>query len=140
MVSNILLTPLASISVEGGSVKHFLKSNECSFLGFGEAYFSFVEFGKIKAWKMHTKMTMNLVVPFGNVGFVFHDQSNNSFKEYIIGEENYMRITVPPNIWFGFKGINLGTNLVANIGDIVHDPKEALKLPISNFSYDWGDL
>ena len=140
MITNILITPLESIPVEGGAVKHFLKSNDKSFSGFGEAYFSFIEFGKIKGWKIHTKMTMNLVVPLGNVGFVFYDQKSNSFKEYKIGEENYMRLTVPPNIWFGFKGLTLGMNLVANIANIIHDPFESQKLPISHFSYNWGNL
>ena len=28
---------------------------------------------KIKAWKRHLKMTMNLIVPVGNVQFNFYD-------------------------------------------------------------------
>ena len=51
-----------------------------------------------------------------------------------------MRLTVPPNIWFGFKGLTLGMNLVANIANIIHDPFESQKLPISHFSYNWGNL
>tara|TARA_Y100000813_G_C24048150_1_gene297899 strand:- start:101 stop:523 length:423 start_codon:yes stop_codon:yes gene_type:complete len=140
MPSNIIITPLASIHTEGGNVKHFLKANEDSFNGFGEAYFSFIEFGKIKAWKIHTKLTMNLVVPVGNVGFVFYDEFNSSFNKYIIGESNYKRITVPPKIWFGFKGVGSETNLVVNIADHYHDPAESKKKPINYFKYEWGDL
>ena len=140
MSSNIIITPLASINTEGGNVKHFLKANEDSFNGFGEAYFSFIEFGKIKAWKIHTKLTMNLVVPVGNVGFVFYDEFNSSFNKYIIGEDNYKRITVPPNIWFGFKGVGSETNLVVNIADYNHDPAESKKKPINHFEYEWGNL
>ena len=140
MLSSIQITPLANISVEGGNVKHFLKSNDESFNGFGESYFSFIEFGKIKGWKLHTKMTMNLVVPIGNVLFVFYDKKNNSFTEYKIGEENYKRLTVPPNIWFSFRGIGKQTNLVVNISDIVHDPNESKKLPINEFLYSWENL
>ena len=140
MSSNIIITPLASIYTEGGDVKHFLKANEDSFNGFGEAYFSFIEFGKIKAWKFHTKLTMNLVVPVGNVGFVFYDESNSSFNKYIIGESNYKRITVPPKIWFGFKGIGSRNNLVVNIADHNHDPSESMKKPINFLKYEWGNL
>ena len=135
MSSKIIITPLASINTEGGNVKHFLKANEDSFNGFGEAYFSFIEFGKIKAWKFHTKLTMNLVVPVGNVGFVFYDESNSSFNKYIIGESNYKRITVPPKIWFGFKGIGSRNNLVVNIADHNHDPSESMKKPINFLKY-----
>ena len=102
MQNNIIITPLATIPVEGGNVKHFLKSNDKEFKGFGESYFSFIEFGKIKGWKLHTKMTMNLVVPIGKVLFVFYDEKNDSYEEYQIGEDNYKRLTVPPNIWFSF--------------------------------------
>ena len=27
-------------------------------------------------------------------------------KNTIVGEDNYCRITVPPMIWFGFKGLS----------------------------------
>ena len=66
----ITVKDLKVIPVEGGDVKHFLRSDEKSFNGFCEAYFSFIEKGKIKGWKLHSKMTMNLVVPIGEVGFV----------------------------------------------------------------------
>ena len=131
---------LKVIPVEGGDVKHFLKANENSFNGFGEAYFSFIQKGKIKGWKMHTKMTMNLVVPVGQVGFVFYNKKTSSFKVFKIGENNYKRLTVPPNIWFGFKGIGLYSNLVVNLSNIIHDPKESKKSELSKLIFDWESL
>ena len=102
--------------------------------------FSFVDFEMIKGWKLHTKMTMNLVVPIGNVGFVFYDQVNKVFMDYTIGEKNYKRLTVPPNTWFGFKGLSSNQNLVVNFADIKHDQNEAKKSEITRFSYNWGAL
>ena len=124
MKSNIQVHDLNIIPVEGGNVQHFLRSDESSFNGFGEAYFSFIEKGKIKGWKLHTRMTMNLVVPVGEVGFVFYVESNSSFQVIKIGTNNYKRLTVPPNIWFGFKGLGLYSNLVVNLSNIIHDPSE----------------
>ena len=49
----------------------FLKKNELKNWTFGEAYFSKIKFNKIKAWKYHSKMTLNLAVPHGKVKFVF---------------------------------------------------------------------
>ena len=140
MFSNIEINSLKTITVNGGNVKHFLNSNDESYKGFGEVYFSFVDFEMIKGWKLHTKMTMNLVVPIGNVGFVFYDQVNKVFMNYTIGEKNYKRLTVPPNIWFGFKGLSSNHNLVVNFADIKHDQNEAKKLEITKFSYNWGAL
>ena len=140
MLSDIKTKSLKTISVKGGDVKHFLNFDDQCYKGFGEVYFSFINFGIIKGWKLHTKMTMNLVVPLGNVGFVFYDEENKLFVKYKIGENNYQRITVPPNIWFAFKGLSSKDNLVVNLADIKHDPNESKKAEISKFTYQWGDL
>ena len=42
-----------------------LKKNELKNWTFGEAYFSKIKFNKIKAWKYHSKMMLNLAVPHG---------------------------------------------------------------------------
>jgi dTDP-4-dehydrorhamnose 3,5-epimerase len=140
MKSNIQVHDLNIIPVEGGNVQHFLRSDESSFNGFGEAYFSFIEKGKIKGWKLHTRMTMNLVVPVGEVGFVFYIESNSTFQVLKIGTNNYKRLTVPPNIWFGFKGLGLYSNLVVNLSNIIHDPSESKKAEISRLKFDWNQL
>ena len=118
---------------------HALKNSDNGFNGFGEVYFSWVEHGVIKAWKYHQRMTLNLVVPMGKVSFVFHlTNQKNSFRTENIGEERYVRLTVPPGIWFGFQGIALGRSLLMNLADIEHDPEEVLNKPVSNFFYDWN--
>ena len=73
--SNIIITPLKRIELYGGDVLHALKNNEIGFDYFGEAYFSIIKFDVIKGWKCHTKMTMNLIVPVGDVKFVFFEQN-----------------------------------------------------------------
>ena len=65
----LLLTPLKIIPVPGGDVLHAMKYSDKGFTGFGEAYFSTIEPGIIKAWKRHRKMTLNLIVPFGAIRF-----------------------------------------------------------------------
>ena len=110
---------------------------EISFKGYGEAYFSWVKTGAIKAWKQHLRMTMNLVVPVGMVRFVFCDLENNAFREEEIGVNSYSRITVPPKIWFGFKGLNEQDSLVLNIASIPHDSEEVDRIPISAIPFDW---
>ena len=61
-------------------------------------------------------MTMNLVVPVGKVKFVFYDEDKDIFDEHIIGKNDYFRITVFPEIWFGFlKSLDKKENLVMNL-------------------------
>ena len=138
-LDDILVTPLKRIPTVGGDVMHGLKKSDNGFNGFGEVYFSWVEQGAIKAWKCHQRMTMNLVVPKGEVSFVFHlTNQKNSFRTENIGEERYVRLTVPPGIWFGFKGKSSGSSLVLNFADIIHDPDEMERKSVSAFAYEWG--
>ncbi|MEC8691037.1 MAG: dTDP-4-dehydrorhamnose 3,5-epimerase [Verrucomicrobiota bacterium] len=137
LLDRIQITPLQKISSDGGDVWHCLKMTEISFKGYGEAYFSWVKTGAIKAWKQHLQMTMNLVVPVGMVRFVFCDLENNAFREEEIGVNSYSRITVPPKIWFGFKGLNEQDSLVLNIASIPHDSEEVDRIPISAIPFDW---
>jgi len=138
-LKDILVTPLKKIPTFGGDVMHGLKATDNGFNGFGEAYFSWIEEGAIKAWKCHKSMTLNLVVPLGEVRFVFNlPEQNADFIVEDIGEKRYARLTVPPGIWFGFKGVSSGSSLLVNFADTVHDPDEVLRKSKAEISYDWS--
>ena len=138
-LTDILVTPLRRIPTIGGDVMHALKNSDNGFNGFGEVYFSWVEQGAIKAWKCHQHMTLNLVVPLGEVSFVFHiKDQKNSFRTENIGEEQYVRLTVPPGIWFGFQGRGSGQSLLMNFADMAHDPDEVLRKKTSEIVYSWS--
>ena len=134
-MTQIIIKPLKKINLEDGDVLLALKSSEDEFHGFKEAYFSTIRYNKIKAWKMHLRMTMNLIVPIGAVQFIFYDLENNLLNNIIIGEDNYCRITVPPNIWCGFKGLSSKTSYILNIADTSHDPLEVERKPLSFLNF-----
>lgn len=136
-LNDILITSLARIPTAGGDVLHAMKQSDAGYAGFGEAYFSWVATGAVKAWKRHTRMTMNIVVPVGQVRFVFRS-GNDEFRIEEIGVARYARLTVPPGIWFGFKGLAEPQSLVLNIASIPHDPNEAERLTLSDIKYDWS--
>ena len=119
-----------------GKILHMLRNDDKNFIRFGEIYFSEIYFGKIKGWKRHLKMNMNLIVPEGLVKFVFYDAKLNNFEEYEIGIKNYFRISVPPGLWFAFKGLEK-RNLVMNIADIEHDPNESENKKLLDIGYSW---
>ena len=139
LLDQIRVTPLQQISTPGGDVWHALKSTEKSFEGFGEAYFTWVEARSIKAWKQHLQMTMNLVVAIGTVRFVFCDLLHHSFREEEIGASNYSRITVPPNIWFGFQGMSVKPSLILNVANLPHDPAEVERKMKEEINFNWRE-
>ena len=139
-LADIQITPLARIATPGGDVMHALKQSDIGFSGFGEAYFSWVNPGVVKAWKRHKRMTMNLVVPQGQVRFVFRALSPLGVEKYhseTIGENRYVRITVPPGIWFGFQGVDASSSLVLNMASIQHDPTEVERMAFSDVQFNW---
>ena len=136
-LNNISIIPLKNISATGGNVMHAIKKTDKGFEGFGEIYFSYINYNSVKAWKKHTKMTMNLVVPIGKVLFVFYSSSNNLFRTEEIGVNRYMRITVPPNIWFGFKGLFQPYSLITNIASIPHNPNEVENCSKDKIKFNW---
>ena len=135
-LNNIFTSDLKQITLEDGDVFHGIKKTDVGYKDFGEAYFSSIKYSRVKAWKKHTKMTMNLIVPLGEVKFVMTD--GKIFQEYILSKENYKRLTVPPMIWFGFQGRSDQDSLILNISDILHDPDEVIKCELDKFSYDWS--
>ena len=138
-LGGIITTHLSKIPTDGGDVLHGIKKNEENYLGFGEAYFSNIKKGKIKGWKLHKDMTMNLIVPSGTVKFVFFDEKFKSHKELTIGRLNYCRVTVPPKIWFAFQGLdNKYPNLVFNFANLQHDPNEVIRKEINEIFYNWS--
>ena len=140
-LTDILVTPLRRIENAGGDVLHGMKQSDVGYTGFGEAYFSWVSAGAIKAWKRHTQMTMNVVVPVGQVRFVFCCVNADGIEEFRveeIGVDRFFRITVPPGIWFGFQGLLTPQSLLLNIANIPHDPNEIERLALNNINYDWN--
>ena len=116
---------------------HALKKNELNNQVFGEAYFSKIKPGKVKAWKYHLKMTLNLVVPHGKVKFVFYSQQDNIFRIIEIGDKQYSRLTVPPKIWFGFKGISKPESIILNLANFQHSSKEIFRCKKNKIKFNW---
>ena len=122
-VNSIKITRLKIFPLNDGSVYHAIKKNDPYINDFGEVYFSKINYKSIKGWKRHSKMTLNLVVPVGNVFFAFVDNDGKHRYE-IIGVDNYIKLTIPPMIWFAFMGLDKPENLVMNFADLDYDPNE----------------
>ena len=140
MLAGMIKTDLNIIEADSGSVYHGIKNTDTGFTEFGEVYFSSVKKNKTKAWKLHKEMTLNLFVPIGSVQFCFIDSREKS-KTYnenygiILSQNPYFRLTVPPGLWFGFRGISEGLNFICNVADIPHDPNEVLRKELNEIEW-----
>lgn len=145
MIDGVHLHPLKQLPDERGKVMHMLKNTDPHFEKFGEIYFSCVYPGAIKGWHLHSRMTIHYAVVVGMIKLVLFDDRSGSttrgqIEELFIGESNYQLVQIPAGVWNGFKGIGIGTAIVANCATIPHDPNEIERLdPLSSrIPYDWS--
>lgn len=144
MIHGVQIHPLKQIVDERGKIMHMLRADSDHFQAFGEIYFSCVNPGAIKAWHIHTRMTLNYAVVSGHIKLVLFDARKDSptrdeLQELFIGESNYCLVTIPPMVWNGFKGIGDRVAIVANCATHPHDPDEIRRLsPFTpDIPYKW---
>ena len=142
-IEGLILTPLKRIHHPKGDIFHGLKKSDAEYSSFGEAYFSIINNGEIKGWNKHKMMTLNLIVPFGEVTFVICDKRESSrskgeFFKVTLSQTNYKRLTVPPGLWIAFRGNGNSTNLILNIANMEHDPNEIDKINLDKIPYNFG--
>ena len=141
-IAGVILTPLKKIENPLGDVYHGMKISDIGYVGFQEAYFSTINSGVIKPWKQHLKMTLNLIVPVGEIKFVLFDHrkdssTNGQYLEVVLSLNNYFRLTVPPGVWMAFRGEADSINLLLNIANLEHDPEEIVRLDLDQIPYKW---
>lgn len=146
IIKGVKIRPLIKISDERGAIFRMLRSDDPEFTNFGEIYFSLIYPGVIKGWHLHLKMTLHFAVISGMIKLVLYDGRRNSstyknLAELYIGDQNFVLVTIPPNIWIGFKGIGTELSIVSDCTDMSHDPREMKRMdPFdqSIIKYDWS--
>ena len=144
MIFDVKITKLKIISDDRGKVMHMLRTDSPAFKEFGEIYFSTIYKDSIKAWHLHKEATLNYACISGRVKLVLYDDriessSRGKYEEIILTPKKYFLITIPPNIWNGFKGLDEGESIIANCLNLPHNEKEMVREdPQSKkFHYNW---
>jgi len=144
IIKDVIITPLKRFPDERGTVMHMMKATDPDFKSFAEVYASTINPGAVKGWHFHTLKTRSYVVLAGMIKLVLYDEregsaTRNVLQEVFLGDDNYVRVTIPPGIWSGFKGISQGPAIVCDIVDHGQDPEESRRLDPhhSRIPYKW---
>ena len=144
MIEGVKISELKVISDKRGKIMHMMRTDSPTFKKFGEIYFSTIYKNIIKGWHLHLTSTLNYACIKGKVKLVLFDdrknsKSKNQYQEIILTPEKYFLVTIPPNIWNGFKGIDTEESIIANCLDNPHDEKEMVRKDISDkyFNFNW---
>jgi dTDP-4-dehydrorhamnose 3,5-epimerase len=145
LIKGVKVIKLKQIKDERGKIMHMLKRTDKHFLKFGEIYFSTAWPGAIKAWHIHTKMTLNNVVISGNAKLVIVDirknsKTKNMINEFFLGEDNYILVQIPPGLANGYKAYGDKQCILANCATHPHEKNEIMRMDPFNskISYDWN--
>jgi len=145
MIHDIKIVPLKIISDNRGKVMHMLRKDSAIFDRFGEIYFSTIFKDSVKAWHLHREATLNYACIKGKVRLVLFDDREKSstkgkYQEIILSPVNYVLVTIPSNIWNGFKNLDSEESIIANCLTIPHNEKEMVrKDPFDkSFNYNWN--
>lgn len=143
-IEGVVITELKIIRDERGQVMHMMRNDSDVFKSFGEIYFSTIFENKIKAWHLHKEATLNYACISGEVKLVLYDdreksKSKGEYEDIILSPKKYFLITIPPNIWNGFKGLAKGESIIANCLNLPHNEKEMVREDPFNqrFKYNW---
>lgn len=144
-IDGVIATELRQISDDRGAVLHMLRCDAPEFERFGECYFSEVMPGAIKAWKRHHLQTQCIAVPVGRIRLVIYDDRDGSVTRGQVQERElgrpdaYVRLRIPPGLWYGFTCISATPALLANCPDLPHKPAESEARPADDpaIPYAW---
>ena len=143
-IKDVTISKLKIIEDKRGKVMHMMRNDSKVFQSFGEIYFSTIYKDVIKAWHLHKEATLNYACVSGEVKLVLYDDRTESdsrgiYEEIFLTPENYFLVTIPPNIWNGFKGLAKGESIIANCLNLPHNEKEMVRLDVENkrFNHNW---
>ena len=68
---------------------------------------------------------------------VIFDDKTGLFDEFILSPQNYFRLTIPPNLWVAFQGMDEAASLLLNVASVRHDPTEVDNKELDKIRYNW---
>ncbi|MHA1284731.1 MAG: dTDP-4-dehydrorhamnose 3,5-epimerase family protein [Promethearchaeota archaeon] len=146
LIKGVYIKKLNPILDERGYLQECFRSDWEIFQKFGQVYITVAFPNVVKAWHRHKIQTDNMICIKGNAKLVLYDGRENSptykkINEIFFGEKNPLLVSIPPNIWHGFKAIGNKMIIVLNIPTELYNynnPDE-YRLPYNTdeINYDW---
>ncbi|HBC45947.1 MAG TPA: dTDP-4-dehydrorhamnose 3,5-epimerase [candidate division Zixibacteria bacterium] len=103
-----------------GRLFEILRRDDPIFKRFGQAYLTSAYPGVVKAWHYHKIQTDYFSCLHGAARLVLYDPREGSstrgnILEFLLGPENLLLVTIPPEVYHGFQCISETEALMLNI-------------------------
>ena len=146
LIKGVITRELKPILDERGYLQECFRIDWEMFENFGQAYITVAFPNVVKAWHSHKIQTDNMICIGGNGKLVLCDGRKNSstynkINEIFFGEKNPLLVSIPPNIWHGFKAMGGKEIIVLNCPTELYNysnPDEyRLPYDTDKIPYDW---
>lgn len=146
MIDGVKVKKLKVMPDERGRLMEILRADDEAFEKFGQVYMTTAYPGVVKAWHYHKNQADNMAVVKGMMKIVLYDNRKNSLtkgevNEFFVGEHNPILITIPREVYHGFKCISDEEAIVINIPTNTYNyesPDEYRVDPHkNNIPYNW---
>ena len=119
LIDGVIIKELKPILDERGYLQECFRSDWSQYKKFGQSYITVAFPNVVKAWHCHKIQTDNMVCISGNAKLVLYDgrEESSTYKkinEIFFGEKTPLLVTIPPNIWHGFKAMGGEKIMVIN--------------------------
>ena len=119
MIEGVKVRKLKIIPDERGRLMEILRSDDEFFQKFGQVYMTTVKPGIVKAWHYHRLQQDNFCCVRGKIRLGLYDAREKSSTfgktmDMTLGLENPKLVSIPPNVYHGFKGVSNEESIVIN--------------------------
>lgn len=147
MIEGVVVKPLRVIPDDRGRLMEVLRADDPLFEKFGQVYVTTAYPGVVKAWHRHRKQRDCLTVVAGMAKIALYDDRPDSatrgeVMEVVAGVHNPVLVTVPREVWHGFKCVSetecMVMNLVSECYDYKNPDEERVEPHGGPVPYDWA--
>jgi len=146
MIEGVMTRQLKHVTDERGWLTEILRSDWEQYKKFGQVYVTAGYPQVVKAWHMHKKQVDNMACIKGMMKLVLYDgrtksKTKGEVNEFVIGERNPLLVTIPTEVWHGFKTVSEDYAVLLNVPTELYNYKEPdeHRLPADSkeIPYDW---
>ena len=146
MIEGVKVKKLKVIPDERGRLMEIFRSDDEAFEKFGQVYMTTVYKGIVKAWHYHHIQRDNFACIKGKIRLGLYDarEGSSTYKqtdEFIMSLEEPILVSIPPNVYHGFKGLSDEEAIVINTPTEPYNHKNPDEYRVDAFKndipFDW---
>ena len=146
MIKGVNVKKLKVIPDDRGRLMEIVRADDKFFKSFGQMYMTTAFPGVVKAWHYHKKQEDNFTCVHGKMKLALYDSRKGSptygeVNDFIISLDDPMLVTIPKNVYHGFKCVSDCEAVVINAPTKMYNHKEPDEYRLDAYDndipYDW---